>query len=77
MGRCIASPAAFTTNFHGVVLGIAHRALDEVTEIAGSKVLMPQGVAIREVQHVRAAHAYTLARGGGHVAGAGRRAAAQ
>ena len=40
-------PGAFTTKFHGVVLGIARRALDEVTEIAGGKVLMPQGVRMR------------------------------
>ena len=35
-------PGAFTTKFHGTVLGLARRALDEVTAIADTKIVMPQ-----------------------------------
>ena len=41
-------PGSFTTNFHGVLLGLARRALDEVIKIADGKVLMPQMVRMRE-----------------------------
>ena len=47
-------PGSFTTNFHGVVLGLARRALDEVIEIADGKVLMPQMVRIRDMPRVHA-----------------------
>ena len=48
-------PGAFTTKFHGTVLGLARRAIDEVITIADSKVLMPQMVPMREVPRVQTA----------------------
>ncbi len=46
-------PGAFTTKFHGTVLGLARRALDEVITIADTKVLVPQMVVMRDVPRVR------------------------
>ena len=48
-------PGAFTTKFHGTVLGLARRAIDEVIGIADSKVLMPQTVLMRDVPRVQTA----------------------
>lgn len=54
-GALYAMPGAFFANTHGVPLGLARRALDEVERLAETKVLMPQFVAMREVPRVRAA----------------------
>jgi alkylation response protein AidB-like acyl-CoA dehydrogenase len=48
-------PGAFTTKFHGVTLGLARRALDEVAAVAQQKVLPPQMVVMRDVPRVQAA----------------------
>jgi alkylation response protein AidB-like acyl-CoA dehydrogenase len=48
-------PGAFFANMHGVPLGLARRAIDEVKAIAEDKVLMPEMVAMRDVPRVRTA----------------------
>ena len=40
---------------HGVALGLARRAIDEVEAIAASKVLMPEMIAMRDAPRVRSA----------------------
>src|SRR3954454_16817327 len=46
-------PGAFTVKFHGTVLGLARRALDELIAVIGSKVVMPQRVPMRELPRVQ------------------------
>lgn len=54
-GTLYAMSGAFFANTHGVPLGLARRAIDEVIAIASSKVLMPQFVTMREVPRVQQA----------------------
>jgi alkylation response protein AidB-like acyl-CoA dehydrogenase len=50
-----AFPGMFFSNMHGVALGLARRAIDEVCGIAESKVLMPEMIAMRDAPRVRSA----------------------
>jgi alkylation response protein AidB-like acyl-CoA dehydrogenase len=50
-----AFPGMFFSNMHGVALGLARRAIDEVCTIAESKVLMPEMIAMRDAPRVRSA----------------------
>jgi alkylation response protein AidB-like acyl-CoA dehydrogenase len=45
----------FFANMHGVALGLARRAINEVTELAGVKRLLPELVLLKDVPRVRAA----------------------
>lgn len=47
----------FFCNVHGVALGIARRAIDEVRDFAERKTLVPERVLMRNVPRVRAAFA--------------------
>lgn len=54
-GPLYAFPGMFFANMHGVPLGLARRAIDEVKAIAADKVLMPELVLMHESPRVRAA----------------------
>jgi len=46
-------PTAFFANAHGVPLGLARRAIDEVIGIAQTKVLLPQFTVMRDIPRVK------------------------
>ena len=48
-------PSAFFANVHGVPLGLARRAIDEVIGIAQGKLLLPQFTVMRDVPRVKEA----------------------
>ena len=48
-------PGAFLANVHGVALGLARRAIDEVIGIAQGKLLLPQFTVMRDVPRVKEA----------------------
>jgi alkylation response protein AidB-like acyl-CoA dehydrogenase len=52
-GPLYAFPGLFFANIHGVPLGLARRAVDEVKAIAAEKVLMPELQAMHESPRVR------------------------
>lgn len=54
-GPLYAFSGMFFSNMHGVALGLARRAIDEVREIASTKVLMPEMIAMRDAPRVRSA----------------------
>ncbi len=54
-GPLYAFPGMFFANMHGVALGLARRAIDEVKAIAADKVLMPELQSMHESPRVRAA----------------------
>ncbi len=54
-GALYAMPQAFFANVHGVPLGLARRAIDEVIGVAQTKVVMPQFVAMRDLPRVKEA----------------------
>jgi indole-3-acetate monooxygenase len=61
-----AFPGMFFINMHGVALGIARRAIDEVRAVAEQKMLVPELVLMKNVARVRGA----LARAEGQLAAA-------
>jgi len=54
-GALYAFPGMFFSNMHGVALGLARRAVDEVHAIASTKVLMPEMIPMRDAPRVRSA----------------------
>ena len=54
-GALYRMPSAFFANVHGVPLGLARRAIDEVIAIAQSKLLLPQFTVMRDVPRVKEA----------------------
>jgi len=54
-GPLYAFPGMFFANMHGVPLGLARRAIDEVKAIAADKVLTPEMIPMRESPRVRTA----------------------
>jgi alkylation response protein AidB-like acyl-CoA dehydrogenase len=54
-GALYAFSGMFFSNMHGVALGLARRAIDEVESIASDKVLMPEMIAMRDAPRVRSA----------------------
>jgi alkylation response protein AidB-like acyl-CoA dehydrogenase len=50
-----AFPGMFFMNMHGVALGIARRAIDEVQRLAAEKTLVPELVLMKNVPRVRSA----------------------
>ena len=54
-GALYALPGAFFANTHGVPLGLARRALDEVEAIAQTKMVLPQFAPMRDVPRVKEA----------------------
>jgi len=54
-GALYAFSGMFFSNMHGVALGLARRAIDEVQLIASTKVLMPEMIAMRDAPRVRSA----------------------
>jgi indole-3-acetate monooxygenase len=52
-GPLHALPGGFLTNMHGVALGLARRAIDEATAVVTAKVMLPEGVPMRELPRVR------------------------
>lgn len=54
-GPLYAFSGMFFSNMHGVALGLARRAIDEVEEMASTKTLMPELIAMRDAPRVRTA----------------------
>ena len=52
-GPLDAIPGAFSTNMHAVALGLAHRAIDEAIAVVSDKIVMPEGITIRDMPRVR------------------------
>ena len=50
-----AIPGGFLANVQAVALGLARRAIDEAIAVVTDKIILPEGVAIREVPRVREA----------------------
>jgi alkylation response protein AidB-like acyl-CoA dehydrogenase len=48
-------PGGFLANMHAVALGLARRAIDEAIAVVTDKIVLPEGVAMREVPRVREA----------------------
>ena len=54
-GPLHAIPGGFLANMQAVPLGLARRAIDEAIAVVTDKIVLPEGVAIREVPRVREA----------------------
>ena len=54
-GPLHAIPGGFLANMQAVALGLARRAIDEAIAVVTDKIVLPEGVAIREVPRVREA----------------------
>lgn len=54
-GPLHAIPGGFLTNMQAVPLGLARRAIDEAIAVVTDKIVMPDGIAMREVPRVREA----------------------
>ena len=54
-GPLDAIPGGFLTNMQAVALGLARRAIDEAIAVVTNKIVLPEGVAMRDVPRVREA----------------------
>ena len=54
-GPLHAIPGGFLANMQAVALGLAHRAIDEAIAVVTDKIVLPEGVAMRDVPRVREA----------------------